>query len=805
MQFPESWLRSFVNPSITSIEISNSLTMAGLETDILSYTEPVTSNIIVGKIVEILKHPVTDKVNIYKIDIGEKQLLNIVSKILGIDVKSKVPVALNRSKLISQEIIKLYNLYGIKNDGIICTEYQLKSYGSHHKPLFLPKKSKLGTDVKLTLNLNDVIFVIKPTPNRSDCLSIFGISREISTITGSLLNFPKFNKTKITILDKLKVNICSSKLCGSYSGRIIKNINTLSKTPEWMFNRLKKCNKYSSSILFNIINYIMLEFGCSIHLFDLDKFYAPLIIRWGNNGEEFNLLNNKVIKINESVGVISDKLHIKSLAGISDNYNNLITSNTKNIYIMIAFWWPDSIRGISRKYNIFSDSAYRFERGVDWSKNIEYLEYATKLILDICGGNAGPIDNKILKVPKRNIIKMYLSHLYRIIGIKITSKEVSEILNRLNFNFYQKKQIFFIRPPSYRFDIKIEEDIIEEIVRIYGFEKIPLNFPISKSILSTMNEELHSIHEVRKRLISRDYIETLNFTFVSKNLELDFSFNKSQIKILNPISKKCNLMRTTLFSSLINVLILNLNRNFDRIRIFEIGRVFLESSSINSNNINVEGCKQPQMIGLLAYGPVLSKQWGSSYRRVDFFDVKNDLESLLIPNIAKFTENLHPAFHPGKSSSIIINKKIVGWIGELNPYLTQKYKIPHPPVLFEINSEAVIKNHSPKLSKISKFPHVYRDISIIVNKNITAQELIDAMNKILKKNFYNIFKKIILFDQFYIKNIINEKDFLLHEKSLSFRVILQDDNESIKYEKIDYIMKFLVNYLIQNYKIKLRK
>ncbi|MBY4770020.1 phenylalanine--tRNA ligase subunit beta [Burkholderia ambifaria] len=797
MQFPESWLRTFVDPQLTTDELSHALTMAGLEVESLSKAAPPTSKIVVGRVLEVVKHPDADKLNVCQVDAGTGATLNIVCGAPNVAPGIKVPVALVGAELPPAEeggkpfAIKLSKLRGVESQGMLCSARELKLSEDHSGLLILPEDTPVGQDIRDTLNLDDTIFEIKLTPNKADCLSVFGIARETAAITGAPLTPVDIRPVRVELDETLPVRIAAPDLCGRFSGRVIRGVNAHAKTPQWMVERLERSGQRSVSALVDISNYVMFELGRPSHVFDLDKIHGGIEVRWGKRGESLKLLNGNTVELDETVGVIADDRHVESLAGIMGGDSTAVTLDTTNIYLEAAFWWPDSIRGRARKYNFSTDAAHRFERGVDYATTVEHVERITQLILEICGGKAGPIDDQAVNLPQRAPVKMRVSRANRIIGVKIDADEIADIFTRLGLPFERDDDAFLVTPPSHRFDIEIEEDLIEEVARIYGFEKIPARPPVATSEMRATNETQRSIHDIRHALAARDYAETVNFSFVDAEWEHDFAGNDNPIRLLNPIASQLSVMRTTLFGSLISVLRHNLNRRADRVRVFEAGRVFLADSSVKAGELTVEGYTQPKRVGALAYGPAVDEQWGVATRAVDFFDVKGDLEALLAPAAARFVKAEHPALHPGRSARIEVDGRAVGWIGELHPRLMQKYELPHAPVMFEIDTDALTARALPAPTDVSKFPPVRRDIAVVVDQAVEVQALFDEMKKALAEDACRFVQKVVLFDEFRAKSNTSG-GLAAHEKSLAFRVTLQDPAGTLQDEVVDQAIQTLV-------------
>jgi phenylalanyl-tRNA synthetase beta chain len=809
MQFPESWLRTFVDPQLTTEELSHALTMAGLEVESLRPAAPPTSKIVVGRVLEVVKHPDADKLNVCQVDAGTGATLNIVCGAPNVAPGIKVPVALVGAQLPPTEeggapfVIKLSKLRGVQSEGMLCSARELKLSEDHSGLMILPEDTPIGQDIRETLNLDDTVFEIKLTPNKADCLSVFGVARETAAITGAELKPLAIAPVDVKLNDRLPVKIAAPDLCGRFSGRVIRGVNARAKTPQWMVDRLERSGQRSISALVDISNYVMLELGRPSHVFDLDKIHGGIEVRWGRRGETLKLLNGNTVELDEGVGVIADDRQVESLAGIMGGDSTAVTLDTTHVYLEAAFWWPDSIRGRARQYNFSTDAAHRFERGVDYDTTAQHIERITRLILDICGGEAGPVDDQIVNLPQRAPVTMRVARAQRVIGIAIEAEEMARIFTRLGLDYEFDGEIFIVTPPSYRFDIEIEEDLIEEVARIYGFEKIPARPPVAANEMRATNETQRSIHALRHALAARDYAETVNFSFVDESWERDFAGNEAPVRVLNPIASQMSVMRTTLFGSLINVLRHNLNRRADRVRVFEAGRVFLRDPSVPASEMTVEGYAQPKRIGALAYGPAADEQWGLAARAVDFFDVKADVEALFAPRIARFVKADHPALHPGRSARIELDGRSVGWIGELHPRWMQQYDLPHAPILFELDAEALMARALAAPTDVSKYPPVRRDIAVVVDQNVPVQALLDEMQQALGEDACKFVQRVALFDEFRAKSSTSG-GMAAHEKSLAFRVTLQDAGGTLQDETVDLAVKTLVDRLARVYGARLR-
>ncbi len=796
MQFPESWLRSFVNPPITTHELSHRLTMAGLEVEEVDPVAPPFSQIVVGHVVEVNKHPDADRLNVCKVDAGTGELLQIVCGAPNVSAGIKVPCALVGAELPPGEDgkpfkIKIGKLRGVESYGMLCSARELKLSEDHGGLLILPEDTPVGEDIRKVLDLDDQIFVIKLTPNKADCLSIHGVAREVSALTGAAITVPSMAPVAVTLADKLPVKVEAPDLCGRFSGRIIRGVNAHAKTPAWMVSRIERAGMRSVSALVDISNYVMLELGRPSHVFDLDKIHGGLTVRWGKPGEQLKLLNGDTITVDEKVGVISDEQAIESLAGIMGGDKTAVTLDTQNIYVEAAFWWPEAIQGRARRYNFSTDAGHRFERGVDYATTVEHIERISALILEICGGQAGPIDDQIVNLPKREPVRMRVARAARVLGIPLSHDVVADVFKRLGLTFSVDGDVFIVEPPSYRFDLEIEEDLIEEVARIYGFERIPAKPPVAENAMRPTDEAHRTMHDVRHAVAARDYHEVVNFAFVETEWEADFAGNTNPIPLLNPIASQYSVMRSTLIGGLLDKVRYNLNRKASRVRMFEVGRVFHLDATVADGGLSIAGYAQPMMAGGIAYGPAKEEQWGVQTRPVDFFDVKGDVESLLWPLQARFERAEHPALHPGRSARVVLNGRAIGWIGELHPRWLQKYDLPTAPVVWELELDAITAVGLPKYREVPRVPAVTRDIALVVRQDVAVQDLVDIFEKTaVGTPWERYLQGVVLFDEFRPKAATAAIG--AQEKSLAFRITLQDTDSTLQDDIVEAATQQLI-------------
>lgn len=814
MQFSESWLRTFANPDkISTDALSHRLTMAGLEVEEVGPVAPPFNKIVVARVIATERHPNADRLNVCQVDAGTGETLQIVCGAPNVAPGILVPCALVGAVLPPAEDggqpfeIKVGKLRGVDSYGMLCSARELKLSEDHGGLLILPEDAPVGQDIRQYLDLDDQVFTIKLTPNKADCLSIHGVAREVSALTGAALTLPDMSPVAVTLQEKLPVKISAPDLCGRFSGRVIRGVNARAATPAWMVQRLERSGQRSISALVDISNFVMLELGRPSHVFDLDKIHGGLDVRWGRKGEQLRLLNGNTVEVDEQVGVIADDKEIESLAGIMGGDSTAVSLDTTNIYLEAAFWWPNAIQGRARRYNFSTDAAHRFERGVDYATTVEHIERITALILQICGGQAGPVDDQIVNLPHRAPVSLRVARAERVLGIELSSVEIADVFQRLNLPFTRSEgaegEVFDVTPPSYRFDIEIEEDLIEEVARIYGFERIPARPPIAENEMRPTNEARRSTHAVRHALAARDYQEVINFAFVEEQWERDFAANDNPIRLLNPIASQLAVMRSTLIGGLVEKVRYNLNRKAARVRLFEVGRVFHRDANVTDGGLTVAGYHQPMMAAGIAYGPAFEEQWGIDTRPVDFFDVKGDVETLFHPRTARFEPVGHPALHPGRAARVIIDGKPVGVVGELHPRWLQEYELTHAPVVFELELDPLREVGLPTYAEISKFPAAVRDLAVVVKQSVRVQDLIDAMRAALDKAGLGHFvQSLVLFDEFRPKAA--SAAIGADEKSLAFRLTLQDTGATLQDETVDGAVRCMIDALVAGFDARLR-
>jgi phenylalanyl-tRNA synthetase beta chain len=797
MQFPESWLRALVNPSIDTQELAHRLTMAGLEVEETVPAAPPFSGVVVAHIVDIAPHPDADKLRVCQVDDGSGQRLQIVCGAPNAAAGLKVPLARVGAELPGGMSIRTARMRGVESAGMLCSARELGLSQDHAGLLELPADSVPGTPLREALDLDDTLFTLKLTPNRADCLSILGVAREVAALTGAALHVPSSEPVRPALKEVLPVSVAAPELCGRFAGRVIRGVNARAATPQWMKTRLERAGQRSVSALVDISNYVMLELGRPTHVFDLDRISGGLTVRWATPGESLALLNGQTVALDKDVGIIAAGAVVESLAGIMGGDASAVTLETRNIYLEAAFWWPEAIAGRARRYKFSSEASHRFERGVDYASIPADLELITRLILDICGGECGPIDDQVVNLPRREPVRMRLARCRRVLGVDVAREDVAQIFARLGLPHTIEDDSFVVAPPSYRFDLHIEEDLIEEVARIYGFERIPDVPPVALAKMRAQPEARHSPHAIRRDMAALDYQEVVNFSFVEADWERDYAGNPDPIKLLNPIASQLAVMRSSLLGGLLANIVHNANRKQNRVRVFELGRVFFRDAGVTDGELAVAGVRQPLKLAGAAWGPQVEEQWGMPARQVDFYDVKMDVQALFGARASglRFEAAIHPALHPGRGARILFEGKAIGWLGELHPRWAQQAELAHAPVLFELDVDALVQGRLPDVRELSRQPVVVRDLALWVPVELPAQALLDTIAQAVATDpQLGIVQEVRLFDVWREKTQVDDS---AKEKSLAFRFWLQDTDATLDEARVAECLTRVRDRLVQ--------
>ena len=782
MQFSENWLRSYVNTSLDSDALNHVMIMAGLDVDDSHPLGASFSHVVVGEIVAVKKHPDADRLQVCDVNIGDKTL-QIVCGASNARQGIKVACALVGAKLPSIDI-KEAKVRGVESFGMLCSLKELGLAEEADGILELNLDLKNGTDLRIALDLNDQITTLKLTPNRSDCLSVWGVAREVAAISTSSLSPIAYEVNPIKQSEKKNVVVEEKSACPRYCGRIIKNVDNTKLLPDWMTSRLERSNIKSISPIVDITNYVLLEIGQPLHAFDHDKLQGDVVIRFAKPEEPIHLLNDTKIKLSKKDLVIADNSGAIAFAGMMGGMPSSVTDSTQSIFLESAFFDPVVIAGKARAYNLSTDSSYRFERGVDFANTRHALERATSLIIEYCGGEAGEITEVLNALPKRNEIHLRLKKLNAILGIEIPSQDVERIFMQLGFEVNKTIEGFKVTPPSYRFDIAIEEDLIEEVVRLYGYDKIPSHHPVSHQAMLPTSGTYH--RSLKEALTSRGFYEVVTYSFIEDEIEKSLHGNSSPIQLQNPIASQMSTMRSSLWGSHLEVLTYNLNRQVSRLNIFEIAQTF-------------HGAKkdfvETEVISGLSYGSFMPEQWADKIRDIDFYDIKAHVEALTSKSLTfKRSDKTTLALHPGQSAEVFLEGQSIGWVGKLHPKWQQHFSLPKAPFVFELKIEKLLEDKAFKYEEISKFLPVRRDIAVVVDDSVEVDSILDAVYK-AKIPFLN---RIALFDLYQGKGIAENK------KSVAFLILMQDTSKTLVDSEADSSVSKIVELLEKQFGATLR-
>lgn len=781
MKFSVAWLKRYVNFNVDITTLSTQLTSVGLEVETIATVADDFTGVVVGEVISVIPHPNADRLRVCQVDVNQAELLTIVCGAPNVHTGMRAPVALIGAILkkgTAEEFkIKQSNLRSVASHGMLCAASELGLVDDAEGLYVLAKDAPLGADIREYLELNDVTFDLNLTPNRGDCASLLGVAREVSAYYHLPLTLPVIPEMPATIAHGQKVAVDEAKACPHYVGRVIQNIHREARTPSWMKERLRRSGIGSKGPLVDVTNYVMLELGQPMHAFDLEKLSGVLVVRYAKPGERLVLLDEREVNLSSDTLVIADQEKVLALAGVMGGLESAISASTQHIFLESAYFTPDSVAGKSREYGAYSDSSYRFERGVDPALQNLAIERATHLLLTIAGGDAGPLVEITAPLKQAHPILLSLTQLTKLLGITIEAARVADILTHLGMKLETVQNGFKVTPPSYRFDIKIEADLIEEIARMVGYDAIPASAPKVHLPLASVQPATVSKRIFADTLVARGYHEIVSYSFVSEALQTLLDPAVAPEKLSNPISSEMSVMRTTLWPGLIATLQYNLKRQQTQVRLFEMGLCFIPHEKTLLQSLK---------IGFLVNGLALPVQWGSSARAVDFYDVKADVEALLhlTHRRIRFAAATHPALHPSQSAAIFLDEEAVGLIGALHPSIAQALKLKNV-FLCELDYE-LIKSRVPVVYKaLSKYPSVERDLAIILSDQYTADDLLNVLKKVSGTELIDL----RLFD-------VYQGDAIpAGHKSLAVRFTFQDAQQTLNDEAVDQMMKKIIETL----------
>lgn len=792
MKFSEQWLREWVNPSVSTDELCHQLTMAGLEVDAVEAVAGSFSGVVVGEVLKVEPHPDADKLRVTEVNVGASESLGIVCGAANVRVGLKVPVAVVGAVLPGNFRIKQAKLRGVPSAGMLCSASELGLAESSAGLLELSPDAPVGEDIRHYLKLDDVSIELGLTPNRGDCLSVAGIARETGVINQMAVGGPAIESVAATTKETFPVAVEAPNDCPRYIGRVIRDVNVKAETPLWMQERLRRSGVRSLGPVVDVTNYVLLELGQPMHAFDLARLNNGIVVRRAKAGEKLALLNEQEVELDADTLIIADHQGPLAMAGVMGGSSSAVSDTTCDIFLESASFTTQSIVGRARRYGLHTDSSHRFERGVDPQLARQAMERATSLLLDIVGGKAGPLLEVANEdaLPVSQPILLRAQRITRILGSEIGANEVEGILQRLGMTVTACDEGWLVTAPSFRFDIAIEVDLIEEIGRVVGYENLPSKRPQAALHMHPQPEGSLERRDFLRLLADRGYQEAISYSFVDPAIQQRLNPEGQGIALANPISSDLSVMRTTLWAGLLPVLQHNINRQQPRVRLFEYGLAF---------NRQADATKQENMLAGLAYGASLPEQWGSAERKIDFFDVKADIEALLgLTRRAgqfRFVAEKHPALHPGQCARIYFGEEPAGWLGSLHPALEKAFDLRGQCYLFEIKADMLYEKNVAKFAEISKFPAIRRDLAVLVEEKVTADQVLNCIKSAAPESL----KNLKLFDLYAGERIDSGR------KSLALGLTLQAQSRTLTDEEVDAAIEQVVNSLVRELGATLRE
>lgn len=794
MKFSEQWLREWVNPNINSHDLSEQLSMAGLEVDAV---EPVADDfhtVVVGEVIECGPHPDADKLQVTKIDVGDDELVDIVCGAPNCRQGIKVVVAKVGAVLPGNFKIKKAKLRGQPSFGMLCSYKELGLIDEHEGIIELPVDAPVGTDYREYLQLDDNSIDIDLTPNRGDCLSIRGIAREVGVLNQLDVTVPDINAVTPTIGESRDIHLAAEEQCPRYLGRVLKGVDVSRPTPIWMTEKLRRSGIRSIDPVVDVTNYVLLELGHPMHAFDLDTLEGDITVRLAEAKEELTLLDDQTVTLDADTLVIADAQKALAMAGVYGGKNSGVTAASTSIFLESAFFAPDAILGKARRYGLHTDASHRYERGVDPALQRTAMERATALLLDICGGQAGPITEAVAEnsLPTRETIILRASRLEKVLGVSIETASVTEILERLGFEVSFDDQQWRVAIPSYRFDLSIEEDLIEEVARVYGYNAIQAAAPAAQLRMTERKEAHLSSHQLVNAMVNRGYQEAITYSFVDPKHQALMFDNVETLTLPHPISVDMSSMRVSLWPGLAGAVAHNQKRQQAVLAFVETGLRFIPDTSAEN------GVRQEAVISGIRSGKAHSEHWSEGDRSTDFYDIKGDVEALLAQtgkaSAFRFVASEHPALHPGQSAAVYYGETKVGDVGALHPQFDKALGLNQRTFVFELALNVVTERRLPLAQSISRYPSIRRDLAVVVDKNVAAGELIAAMENVGVKQLVDL----NLFDVYVGDGVADDK------QSLALSVTLQDSNKTLEDAEVTELMAQFVQTLKDEFNATLR-
>ncbi|KAB7674388.1 phenylalanine--tRNA ligase subunit beta [Plesiomonas shigelloides] len=794
MKFSESWLREWVNPAISTEELSEQITMAGLEVDAVEPVAGAFTGVVVGHVVECAQHPDADKLRVTKVDVGAGEPIDIVCGAPNCRQGLKVCCATVGAVLPGDFKIKKAKLRGQPSEGMLCSFDELAILVESDGIIELPADAPVGMDVREYLKLNDNAIEIGLTPNRADCLGMLGIAREVGVLNRLPVTEPQISPVAASIDNVMPIKVSAPDACPRYLGRVIKGIDANATSPLWMQEKLRRCGIRSIDPVVDVTNYILLEMGQPMHAFDHAKIDGGIVVRMAEESEKLTLLDGNEVTLRADTLVVADHSRPLAMAGIFGGEYSGVTAETKDVLLECAFFSPLSITGRARAYGLHTDSSHRFERGVDYAVQNKAMERATALLLEICGGEAGPVVDvtSAAHLPQAATITLRRSKLDALIGYHVEDDVVTDILTRLGCQVSKTAEGWTAVAPSWRFDMEIEEDLVEEVARIFGYNNIPNEAPLAELRMNDHREANLPLKRVKAALVDKGYQEAITYSFVDPKVQALLHPGEEAMILPNPISVDMSAMRLSLWSGLIGAAVYNQNRQQPRVRIFESGLRFVPDAAAEN------GVRQEVMLAGLLTGNRSNEHWGQESKTVDFFDMKGDLEAVLeltgrLDDV-KFEACSNPALHPGQSAALVLDGEQIGFIGALHPELERKLDLNGRTMLFEVLWDKISQRTITSAQSISRFPANRRDIAIVVNESVSAQNIIDECRKVGGNQLVGV----NLFDVYRGKGVNDGC------KSLAISLTLQDTSRTLEEEEIANAVSGIVEALKVRFQASLR-
>jgi phenylalanyl-tRNA synthetase beta chain len=791
MKFSENWLRELVEIKADRATLSHALTMAGLEVEELTVLGEGLAGVVVAEIVATEKHPEADRLQVCKVDAGQGELLQIVCGAPNARVGIKVPLATVGASLPGGMAIKAAKLRGVESFGMLCSAKELGVDADASGLLELPLDAPIGQSLADYLGLPDASIELKLTPNRPDCLGLVGLAHDVAALFGSAVKVPVQAAAPVTAQAKRGIRLQAGKDAPRYLGRIVEGIDPAARTPLWLTERLRRSGLRPISAVVDITNYVMLELGQPLHAFDNDTLQGDIVVRHAGAGETLKLLDGNEAKLDEGFVLIADEHKALAVAGVMGGFDSRVTDATRNIFLESAHFAPAAIMGRARKLGMHTDASHRFERGVDPELPRRALERATELLLSIAGGNAGPVlvAENLADLPKPAAVKLRRARLKRVLGVDVADAEVARIFTALGMQVETQADGWQITAPSSRFDIEREEDLIEEVARIFGYDNIPTLTPTGALTLTIEPEARINELALREQLAARGYYEAVNLSFVAAELLTRWGFTERLVPLANPLSADLAVMRPSLLPGLIEALRHNRARQQERVRLFEVARVFAEG------NPPVE----TPSLAIVASGNAHAEQWGEPARALDFHDLKGDFDALIAwggepQRWSVHSDGLPAWLHPGRGARVTRDGQTAGYLGALHPQLAKALDLGADVHVLELALEPLLARRLPKAQAVPRFPMVRRDIAMDLPEEVSWSQVEQTVRNSLGERL----KELQLFDRYSGKGVE------VGRKSLAMGLILQDASRTLTDDDADRCVQEAIAALEQTCKAKLR-